>query len=125
VELVIQRGGWQNRRRLCYQSKVGASKWLQPSLRATLRQAAAEGARQVCVVPISFVSDHVETLGEVDHEARELAAQLGITRFEMSAGLNDSPAFIAALADLVATAVGLTEGGPRDSERLVAAGLRD
>lgn len=124
VELVMERGLWPNRRRLCYQSKVGASKWLQPSLRATLRQAAAEGVRQVCVVPISFVSDHVETLGEVNHEARELAAQLGIARFEMSAGLNDSPTFIATLAELVGNAIGLPQRGQSDSERLVAAGVR-
>ena len=121
VEMVMERGGWRNRHRLCYQSKVGASKWLQPSLRATLRQAAGEGVRQICVVPISFVSDHVETLGEVDHEAREQAAQLGITQFEMSAGLNDSPTFIAALGDLVATAVGVPQRSQSDSERLVAA----
>ena len=74
VELVMQRGGWPNRHRLCYQSKVGASKWLQPSLHRTIRDLAAERVREVCVVPIAFVSDHVETLGEIDHEAREEAA---------------------------------------------------
>jgi ferrochelatase len=119
VEMVRERGGWPNPWRLCYQSKVGASKWLQPSLRATLREAAAQGHRQVCVVPISFVSDHVETLGEVNHEARELAMDLGITRFEMSDGLNDSPTFIAALAELVAEA--LEAAGSRSERRLVAA----
>jgi ferrochelatase len=121
VELVMERGGWRNRHRLCYQSKVGASKWLQPSLRRTLRQAAAEGVRQICVVPISFVSDHVETLGEVDHEAREQAAQLGISQFEMSAGLNDSPTFIGALAELIAAAIGVPQRSQSNSERLVAA----
>ena len=121
VQMVMERGRWRNRHRLCYQSKVGASKWLQPSLRATLRQAATEGERRICVVPISFVSDHVETLGEVDHEAREQAAQLGITQFEMSAGLNDSPTFIAALADLVVTAIGAPQCSQSDRERLVAA----
>ena len=121
VELVMERGGWRNGHRLCYQSKVGASKWLQPSLRRTLRQAAAEGVRQICVVPISFVSDHVETLGEVDHEAREQAAQLGIRQFEMSAGLNDSPTFIGALAELVAAAIGVPQRSQSNSERLVAA----
>jgi len=105
VELVMQRGGWPNRHRLCYQSKVGASKWLQPSFHRTLRDLAAEKVREVCVVPISFVSDHVETLGEIDHEGREEARQLGIERFEMTAGLNDSPTFIAALAELVMKAV--------------------
>jgi ferrochelatase len=107
VALVMERGGWKNPYRLCYQSKVGASRWLQPSLRRTLHDMAAQGAKQICVVPISFVSDHVETLGEIDHEAREQAATLGIERFEMTAGLNDSPIFIAALADLVSSAVGL------------------
>jgi protoporphyrin/coproporphyrin ferrochelatase len=106
VELLMQRGGWRNRHRLCYQSKVGASKWLQPSLRNTLQTLAEEGAREVCIVPVAFVSDHVETLGEIDHEAREQAGRLGITQFEMSAGLNDSPKFIQCLGQIVLEAMG-------------------
>jgi protoporphyrin/coproporphyrin ferrochelatase len=121
VRLVMQRGGWENPHRLCYQSKVGASKWLRPSLHATLKDLAAEKAREVCVVPIAFVSDHVETLGEIDHEAREEAAALGIEHFEMTAGLNDSPTFIAALADLVLTALGGGIQEPRSASYLVAA----
>ncbi len=112
VALLRKQGGWPNPHRLCYQSKVGASKWLQPSLRGTLRELAACGAKEVCVVPVSFVSDHVETLGEIDHEARELAATLGIQRFEMTEGLNDSPRFIAALAELVRNAVPELAGAP-------------
>ena len=115
VALVMERGGWSNAHRLCYQSKVGASRWLQPTLRGTLRQVAEQKIEEVCVVPISFVSDHVETLGEIDHEARKLAAGLGIQRFEMTPGLNDSPAFIRALADLVLAAAGMRE------ERVLAA----
>ena len=107
VELLMRRGGWRNRHHLCYQSKVGASKWLQPSLHATLRKLGGAGAQDVCVIPVSFVSDHVETLGEIDHEARAEAAALGIRQFEMTSGLNDSPLFIAALADLVAGAIGV------------------
>jgi protoporphyrin/coproporphyrin ferrochelatase len=106
VELLMDRGGWPNRHRLCYQSKVGASKWLQPSLHRALHDLAAERAREVCIVPVAFVSDHVETLGEIDHEAREEARRLGITQFEMSAGLNDSPKFISALGQLVLEALG-------------------
>jgi protoporphyrin/coproporphyrin ferrochelatase len=106
VELLMQRGGWRNGHRLCYQSKVGASKWLQPSLHQTLRQLQAERVHEACVVPVAFVSDHVETLGEIDHEARKLARQLGITQFEMSDGLNDCPKFIQALAQIVMEAVG-------------------
>ncbi len=110
VTLLMDRGAWRNRYHLCYQSKVGASKWLQPSLHATLRKVAASGVKEVCVVPVSFVSDHVETLGEIDHEARQEAAALGIRQFEMTSGLNDSPTFIAALAGLVAGAVGVELG---------------
>jgi ferrochelatase len=106
VRLLMERGGWPNRHRLCYQSKVGASKWLQPSLHRTLQDLAAERAQEVCIVPVAFVSDHVETLGEIDHEAREKARRLGIRQFEMSAGLNDSPKFISALGQLVLQALG-------------------
>ena len=108
VRLLMQRGEWRNRHRLCYQSKVGASKWLQPSLHQSLHQIAAERVREVCVVPVAFVSDHVETLGEIDHEARNKARQLGITQFEMSSGLNDSPKFISALGRIVMETMGMT-----------------
>ncbi len=101
VRLLTARAGWVNRHRLCYQSKVGASRWLQPSLHQTLRQLSGEQVREVCIVPIAFVSDHVETLGEINHEARHLATRLGFTQFEMSAGLNDSPKFIQALGQIV------------------------
>ncbi len=108
VELLMERGGWPNRHRLCYQSKVGASKWLQPSLHRTLHDLGREKTREVCIVPVAFVSDHVETLGEIDHEMRAIAGRLGITQFEMSAGLNDSPGFISALGQLVLEALGET-----------------
>ena len=106
VRLLKEQGGWENPSRLCYQSKVGASRWLQPSLHQTLRSLSAEQVREVCIVPVAFVSDHVETLGEIDHEARHEAQRLGITQFEMSAGLNDSPKFIEALSQLVHEALG-------------------
>ena len=121
VDLLMQRGGWSNQHRLCYQSKVGASKWLQPSLHTTLRELALEKDREVCIVPISFVTDHVETLGEIDHEARAEATKLGIKRFEMMSGLNDSPSFIAALAQLVRSAIDGDLGRERRSQSLVAA----
>lgn len=121
VELLMRRGGWTNAHRLCYQSKVGASKWLQPSLHRALRDLSQAKVREVCVVPISFVSDHVETLGEIDHEAREEAAQLGIEKFEMTSGLNDSPVFIAALAELVASALGAGMNQASGPVSLVAA----
>jgi ferrochelatase len=101
VALVWERGGWPGRRHLCYQSKVGASKWLQPSMHATLKRLADEGRRRVLVIPISFVSDHVETLHEIDIEHRAQALALGIREYRMVPGLNDAPSFIAVLGKLV------------------------
>lgn len=101
VELVWARGGWEARRHLCYQSKVGPSRWLRPMMRETLEKLAAAGSQRVLMVPISFVSDHVETLYEIDIEHRKIAEGLGIREFRMAPGLNDSPRFIEALANLV------------------------
>jgi len=112
VELVCRLGGWPVRRHICYQSKVGASKWLRPSLDETIKKLA--GARHVLVVPISFVSDHVETLFEIDIEQREQARALGIRDFHMVAGLNDTPKFVAALAGLVEAQLATPRGAPRD-----------
>lgn len=101
VELVWSQGRWPGRRHLCYQSKVGASKWLQPSMHATLQRLAAQGRRRLLVVPISFVSDHVETLHEIDIEHRAQARALGIQEFRLVPGLNDTSRFIGVLASLV------------------------
>ena len=114
ADLVWRRGGWQGRRHLCYQSKVGASKWLRPSMHETIKQLGAEGRKHVLVVPISFVSDHVETLHEIDIEHREQARGLGIEDYRMVPGLNDSPAVIESLAGLVRSRVGV---GVSDSSR--------
>lgn len=108
TQRVCERGGWRNPHLLCYQSRVNPGKWLEPSLTVTLRSLAAGGTKRVLVVPISFVSDHVETLAEIDHEARELAHRAGIEQFELMPALNDSPAFIRALADLVLSHLGNT-----------------
>ncbi len=105
TRLTLERGrelhGWPHPHRICYQSKVGPGRWLQPSLTTTIRERAAAGAKNLLVVPIAFVSDHIETLEEIAHDARDLALSLGIKRFAMAEGLNDSPAFIRAMAQLV------------------------
>lgn len=111
VELVWQRGGWPARRHLCYQSKVGASRWLSPSMHETVRRLAAEQRKHLLVVPISFVSDHVETLHEIDIEHREQALSLGIEDYRMTPGLNDSAAFIQALAGLVRRKLSIASAG--------------
>ena len=101
VRLVLERGCWSLPHTLCYQSKVGPGRWLTPSIHTAIAQLGSQGVRDVLVVPIAFVSDHIETLNEIDVEVREEAVQAGFRQFEMMAGLNDSPKFIHALADLV------------------------
>jgi len=100
-DLVWARGGWAGRRHLCYQSKVGTDKWLSPSMHETIERLAAAGSKQVLVIPISFVSDHVETLHEIGIEHKKQAEGLGIADFRLMPGLNDSPQFIGVLAKLV------------------------
>ena len=62
------------------------------------------------IIPISFVTDHIETLHEINIEAREEAEKLGVKEFVMTDGLNDSPQLIRALADLVLKAVSIEQG---------------
>jgi len=106
VNLVRQSGAWKNPHTLCYQSRVGKQKWLEPSLTQTIEQLAKAGAKRMLVIPISFVTEHIETLHEINIEAREEAEVLGVAEFRMMPSLNDSPTFISALADLVTQAAG-------------------
>jgi ferrochelatase len=85
---------------LGFQSKVGPVKWLEPSAEAVLRTLAARGVKRILAVPISFVSDHIETLQELDIAYRRLATELGIAGFQRTAAPNLHPRFIAALADI-------------------------
>ena len=101
VRLVCARGGWLSPHFLCYQSKVGPAEWLRPSLDDTLRILAFKKRKHVLVVPIAFVTEHIETLHEVNIGARQVARHLGFTKFEMMPALNDHPQFIRCLADLV------------------------
>ena len=71
-----------------------------------MERLAATGSRHVLVVPVSFVSDHVETLHEIAIEHRAQAERLGIPDYRLMPGLNDSPRFIAALARLVRREIG-------------------
>lgn len=91
------------RGRLCFQSRSGPVRWLEPSTPDMLATLAAEGAEDLLVVPISFVSDHVETLYEIDMLYREQAAAMGM-RLHRTPGLNARPNFVAALQDLVLAA---------------------
>jgi ferrochelatase len=86
---------------LAFQSRAGPVKWLEPSTEAKIAELAADGCKQLLMVPLSFVSDHIETLYEIDIQYKEEAAALGIIDFRRTEALNSSPAFISCLAELV------------------------
>lgn len=87
---------------IAYQSRSGSPRepWLGPDITEVIPQLAADGCRDLVVVPIGFVCDHVEVLYDLDIEARQIAEQAGIN-FARAATVNDCPAFIRALADMV------------------------
>jgi ferrochelatase len=91
---------WQ----VCYQSRVGRLKWLGPSTPEALAKTAVDG-KGVVVSPIAFVSEHVETLVELDRDYAELAEGMGVAPYIRVPALGVEPAFIAALADSVAGAL--------------------
>jgi protoporphyrin/coproporphyrin ferrochelatase len=101
VRLVSEKLGELSPVHLSFQSKVGPVKWLEPSTDAKLRELAARGVEQVLAIPISFVSDHIETLYELDILYKKLADEIGIKTYRRVPALNCNPTFINALADLV------------------------
>ncbi len=85
---------------LCFQSRSGPVEWLSPSTSESIENLAISGCKNILMVPISFVSDHVETLYEIDMLFREQANGLGMG-FESSASFNTNPLFIQCLKELV------------------------
>jgi ferrochelatase len=100
VRLVAEQLGNQNPIHLSFQSKVGPAKWLEPSTETKLREMRAAGIEQVLAIPISFVSEHIETLYELDILYKDLAMELGFASYRRVAAFNTDPRFISALADL-------------------------
>jgi len=102
VVLVAKQMNWPlGRFQFCYQSAgQSGDAWMGPPIEHVVVQLADLGEKNILVVPVGFVCDHVEVLYDIDIVARGLAASRG-TRLERSASLNDSPVFIRALADLV------------------------
>jgi protoporphyrin/coproporphyrin ferrochelatase len=111
--------------RICYQSRATPQKWIDPSTDSEIERAGHEGVG-VLVVPIAFVSEHSETLVELDIEYRDLAKRAGVPAYVRVPTQNSDPAFITALADLVRRArtrpPGLCSHG---AERFCSADHRD
>ena len=107
VELVMQRLGKQRPYTLSFQSKVGPVEWLTPATDATVRRLAGEGVEQLLMVPVSFVSEHSETLYEMDLLYGDLAKEAGIKHYLRVPTMNCRTDFIGALASLVERALAL------------------
>jgi ferrochelatase len=93
---------------ICYQSRVGPMTWIGPSTEAEIRRAGAEG-KGVLLSPIAFVSEHVETLVELDHEYAAVAREVGVAPYLRAPALGVEDGYVGALRDL---ALGALEGPP-------------
>ena len=103
--LIMQTLNRPNAHTLAYQSRVGPVEWLKPYTEEAIKELAEAGTETLVVVPISFVSEHIETLQEIDMEYREVAEEAGIHHFQRVPALNTHPLFINDLAELVVKAV--------------------
>lgn len=108
LEQLRQQLGYSNPFTLAYQSRVGPVEWLKPYTEDALQELGEQGVKDLVVVPISFVSEHIETLEEIDIDYRELATAAGVKNFRRVPALDTDPAFIAALTDLVEQAMAET-----------------
>ncbi|PSB19562.1 ferrochelatase [Phormidesmis priestleyi ULC007] len=109
ARLIMQRLGRPNAYTLAYQSRVGPVEWLKPYTEDAIKELAEKGVQDLVVVPLSFVSEHIETLQEIDMEYREVAEEAGIERFSRVPALNIHPVFINDLATLVVNALNAPE----------------
>ena len=97
--------GTSNPHTLAYQSRVGPVEWLRPYTEEALEALGEAKTRDLVVVPISFVSEHIETLEEIDIEYRELATESGVVNFRRVRALDTYPPFIKGLADMVSASL--------------------
>ncbi|MGL5803847.1 MAG: ferrochelatase [Xenococcaceae cyanobacterium] len=101
TRLIMQTLNRANEHTLAYQSRVGPVEWLKPYTEDALEELGEKGIKDLLVVPISFISEHIETLQEIDIEYKEVAEEAGIEHFQRVPALDTHPIFIDALANLV------------------------
>ncbi|BAC88780.1 ferrochelatase [Gloeobacter violaceus] len=107
VDLVMQSLGRPNAHSLAYQSRVGPVEWLKPYTEDTINELAQKGVRSLLAVPVSFISEHIETLQEIEIEYREVAEAAGIHDFRRAKALNVNKTFIDDLAEMVIENLGV------------------
>lgn len=105
TDRIMQTLNRPNDHTLAYQSRVGPVEWLKPYTEDALKELGEQGIDEIVVVPISFVSEHIETLQEIDIEYREIAEEAGIEDFRRVPALNTHPIFINSLKSLVVNAL--------------------
>ncbi|MBE9101928.1 ferrochelatase [Vacuolonema iberomarrocanum] len=105
TELIMRTVNRPNKYTLAYQSRVGPVEWLRPYTEDAIADLAERGIERLLVVPISFVSEHIETLQEIDIEYREIAEEAGIHDFHRVPALNTHPVFISELSEIVIDAL--------------------
>lgn len=109
IEQVMRYRGFDRPYHSAFQSKVGPGKWLEPSTPDKVEELADAGHTAILVVPVAFVTDHIETSYELDIEVREEAEAFGIKHYEVTTGLNSHPLFIEALTEATAAQLDLPE----------------
>ena len=112
VAAVTRRLGLGARALLCFQSRLGPQRWLEPTTEETIDQVAEAGQRALVICPVAFTGEHIETLQEIDILYRERAQARGIEHFARARTVGCHPAFIGALADLVVSAARARWGPP-------------
>lgn len=105
TRLIMETLAQPNPYTLAYQSRVGPVEWLRPYTDDALQELGEQAVKDLLVVPISFVSEHIETLQEIDIEYREVAQEAGIQNFRRVPALNTHPVFINSLAEIVTNAL--------------------
>jgi ferrochelatase len=95
---LVQRLNLPNRTMLAYQSRTGPVRWIGPGTEETIRELGADGVKHLLVVPLSFVSDHIETLFEIDQLFGEVARKVGVDEYCRPEAINTHPLFIESLA---------------------------
>jgi len=100
VTLINERLGNAYSSTLAFQSKVGPVKWLEPATKDMILKLGREGVKRLVLIPVGFVSDHIETLQEIDILYKQLAEKAGVREFRRAASLNLYPKFIDALAEI-------------------------
>ena len=108
VDAIMKMRNYRETHWLGYQSKVGPAKWTQPNTEELVLRLIDYGIKHMVLIPVAFVTDHIETVHELDIELREVIEEekKHVEKMVVSRGLNDHPDFLAALEDEISKKIG-------------------